>query len=55
VRSSLVGVLVLTLLLAADTAQAAPGDPDTSFSTDGRLLVDLADGREEGHAVAIAQ
>jgi uncharacterized delta-60 repeat protein len=52
-RNSLVGVLALTVLLAAETARAAPGDPDTSFSTDGQLIVDIPDGREEGHAVAI--
>jgi len=54
VRPFLLGVVAVALLVAADTARAAPGDPDTSFSTDGRLIVDLADGREEGHAVAIA-
>ena len=45
-RLSLVGAVALTLLLAADTARAAPGDPDTSFSGDGQLIVDFADGRE---------
>jgi uncharacterized delta-60 repeat protein len=54
VRSCLVGVLALTLLLAADTARAAPGDQDTSFSADGELLVDINEGTESGHAVAIA-
>ena len=53
-RSSLVGVVALTLLLAADTARAAPGDPDTSFSGDGKLIVDISGGRELGHAVTIA-
>jgi uncharacterized delta-60 repeat protein len=47
-------VVALTLLLAADTARAAPGDPDTSFSGDGKLIVDIDGGRELGHAVTIA-
>lgn len=53
-RSSFVGVVVLTLLLMSDAARAAPGDPDTSFSTDGELLYDIPGGRDEGYAVAIA-
>ena len=53
-RSSLLAAAAVALLLVADTARAAPGDPDASFSGDGELLVDLADGREQGHALAIA-
>ena len=53
-RFSLVGAVALALALFADTARAAPGDQDTSFSGDGQLLVDFADGRELGNAVAIA-
>ena len=45
-------MVALTLLLA-DTARAAPGDQDAGFSSDGELLVDLPDGTENGHAVAI--
>ncbi len=41
-------------LLLASTASAAPGDPDATFSGDGQLIVDFADGRELGNAVAIA-
>ena len=52
-RLSLLGTVALLLALFADTARAAPGDPDTTFSTDGQLIVDLAGGREQGHAVAI--
>ena len=41
-------------LLLAGTASAAPGDPDPTFSDDGQRIVDFADGRELGNAVAIA-
>ena len=51
---SFLGVAALTLLLVADTAGAAPGDQDTSFSGDGELIVDIDGGRELGHAVTIA-
>ena len=53
-RSSLLAAAAAALLLVADTARAAQGDPDASFSGDGELIVDLADGREQGHALAIA-
>ncbi len=53
-RSFLLGVVSLTLLLVPDTARAAPGDPDPSFSGDGQLIVDISGGRELGHAVTIA-
>ena len=52
-RSSLLGVVALTLLLPVDIARAAPGDPDTSFSGDGQLILDFAGGPALGHAVAI--
>jgi uncharacterized delta-60 repeat protein len=54
VRSSLLAAAAVALLVSSDTARAAPGDPDASFSGDGELIVDFAGGYEQGHAVAIA-
>ena len=46
-RSSLLAAAAVALLLVADTARAAPGDPDASFSGDGR-----ADRRPRGRSRA---
>jgi uncharacterized delta-60 repeat protein len=53
-RSSLPGWVALSLVLILESAAfAAPGDLDTTFSSDGKVTTDFTPGFDEGIAIAI--